>query len=261
MLRTTGINLTRRTCLITSIVILCFFFLFGFIFSATSPPVTLIIIPGGGLTKTGEIPPHTQLRLNRAAEIYRLSGSNNYKIVTLSGGTPHKPNPLDADGFPIFEASAASKKLVEMGIPPENVWEENFSLDTIGNAYFLRTVHVEPLDHVRKIVVITNAWHMDRTRAMFDYIFSLPAHHIMNVRDRAFHMHYETVGDALPADVLVSRRQREAASLVAFNEKTKKQFQCMFELHQWLFTQHGAYASSRHTKPRAKVDKAVLESY
>ena len=125
-------QLTQRTCIYTSLGILGFFFVFGVLFGTHRPYLTLLIIPGGGLTSSGEIPAHTQLRLDRAVEIFRLSDSKNFIFILLSGGTPHKANPLDGSGYPIFEAAAASKKLIDMGIPPEMIMEENYSLDTIG---------------------------------------------------------------------------------------------------------------------------------
>lgn len=100
--------------------------------SSSSDIDTGIIILGGGLTSTGDIPEHTQLRVNKAIEMYHRLGENAY-IIPLSGGTPHKPNPLDERGFPIWEASAAAKKLMALGVSGDHILEENFSLDTIGN--------------------------------------------------------------------------------------------------------------------------------
>jgi hypothetical protein len=49
-------------------------------------PKKAIIVLGGGLTETGEVPLHTQLRLNRAVELYKKHGDQTV-IITLSGGT------------------------------------------------------------------------------------------------------------------------------------------------------------------------------
>eukprot|EP01035_Chromulina_nebulosa_P019361 gene19361-25227_t len=81
-------------------------------------------------------------------------------------GTTHKPNPLDGKGFPITEATAAAKELISMGIPTDNIKEELFSLDTIGNAFFTKYIHIDPLGY-EKLHVITNDWHMDRTKDIF----------------------------------------------------------------------------------------------
>ena len=94
-----------------------------------------IVIPGGGLTSSGECPPHTKLRIEKAFSLYMEKKilKKDVCIITLSGGTPYKPNPVDNNGFPISEATAASKMLIAMGVPFQDILEEAFSLDTIGN--------------------------------------------------------------------------------------------------------------------------------
>lgn len=95
---------------------------------------TAIVVLGGGLTSDGKVPLHTELRIQRAITLYKdLKEKEHAKIITLSGGTTHKPNPRDEEGFVIWEASAAAKKIIELGVDEEDVYEENFSLDTIGN--------------------------------------------------------------------------------------------------------------------------------
>lgn len=93
---------------------------------------TVVVILGGGVAPNGGVPEHTQRRLDIAYKLYRELGSSAL-FMPLSGGTPHKPNPVDARGFPVWEATAAANKLIEMGVPPQQIIEEAFSLDTIGN--------------------------------------------------------------------------------------------------------------------------------
>lgn len=99
---------------------------------------TVVVILGGGVTSTGGVPEHTQRRLDIAYKLYQELGPTAL-FMPLSGGTPHKPNPLDAQGFPVWEATAAAQKLIEMGVPPEQILEESFSLDTIGNVSITST--------------------------------------------------------------------------------------------------------------------------
>lgn len=100
-----------------------------------------IVILGGGLLPSGDLPPHTNLRVIEAVKLYQdlLSHSKqeNIFIIPLSGGTPHKPNPLDSKGFPIWESTAATKKLLSYGIPADRIMEESFSLDTLGNVCYM----------------------------------------------------------------------------------------------------------------------------
>jgi hypothetical protein len=132
---------------------------------------------------------------------------------------------------------------------------------------------MDPSD-IRDMVVITNAFHMDRSKAMFEVVFALPLKRLSGNPVEAllsvifggsrsnYRITYDTVADGLEGDVLEKRREREQASLRAFLSSTQYQFHDMKELHQWIFTKHAAYASSRLTKQRTPVlDSATLKSY
>lgn len=81
-------------------------------------------------------------RLDRAIELYESSklmpSSCGYGhcMVTLSAGTPHVPPPRNTDGFPLYEASMGADYLLRAGIPPQNIYEEKLSLDTLGNVSY-----------------------------------------------------------------------------------------------------------------------------
>ena len=125
---------TLRTLLITVFIICVVDIVVVFVCSNSHSSKTAIIVLGGGLTDKGECPPHTQLRLDKALEIYNKKKSQGGAvIIPLSGGTPYKPNPVDEKGFPIWEATAAAKQLIKMGVPYSDILEEAFSLDTVGN--------------------------------------------------------------------------------------------------------------------------------
>ena len=136
-----------------------------------------IVVPGGGQAEAyaGPTPPHMVARLDLAAKLYHAAQAPKPRIICLSGGTPHKPNPRDARGFDSKESTASARYLIsEHDVPPADVLEEAFSLDTIGNAYFLRVWHTDVAGY-RSLLVVNNAFHLPRTRAIFDHVFSLPA--------------------------------------------------------------------------------------
>jgi uncharacterized SAM-binding protein YcdF (DUF218 family) len=93
---------------------------------------TLVVVLGGGVTAEGGVPQHTLLRVQKAFGLYEVLG-DRAMFVTLSGGTTHKPPPVDSRGFPVWEATAAARLLISMGVPAAQVMEECFSLDTLGN--------------------------------------------------------------------------------------------------------------------------------
>jgi hypothetical protein len=135
------------------ILFLCTLLLICYIYDTPREPSissVAIIILGGGVTAEGNVPNHTQLRINEAVRLFHLlsnqqSSSDSLNghpvIITLSGGTPHKPNPLDPNGFPIWESTAAAKRLIDMGISPDHILEESFSLDTVGNVSNHAIIH------------------------------------------------------------------------------------------------------------------------
>lgn len=132
---------TLRTLLVTLFILCVVEIAVIVVYSNPYSGKTAIIVLGGGLTEKGECPPHTQLRLEKAMEIYnKRKSQNGAVIIPLSGGTPYKPNPVDEKGFPIWEATAAAKQLIKMGVPYSDILEEAFSLDTVGNVSCLETI-------------------------------------------------------------------------------------------------------------------------
>ena len=94
--------------------------------------IDAVLIPGGGLSASGEVTPWVKARLERAIALT----PRPQWFIPLSAGTTHKPPPLDANGFPILESIAAAHYLQQRGIKGTRILPETVSLDTIGNAYF-----------------------------------------------------------------------------------------------------------------------------
>lgn len=189
-----------------------------------------IIIPGGGLQPNGNLNPWVVARLERALELY-----NGEYVIAASAGTVHRPPPLTEDGFPIFESVVAARYLVERGLDPAKILTEACSYDTIGNAYFVRVIHVTPRDF-RNLLVINSKFHMPRTEATFRWVFGLDS------PPQYFNFHFETVNNTgFDPAALQSRRKKEQKSLAQLRH-TANHIHTLEQLHRWLFTEHGAYA-------------------
>lgn len=218
----------------------------------------VVVVPGGGLTSDGLPTLWVRRRLAEAADVYfkKKTSGESPVVVTLSGGTTHKPMPIDPhSGYQVYEAEASARWLVrEHQVPPEDVFEENWSLDTIANAFFLRTIHTDPSGWSR-LLVISNAFHIQRTREIFLKVFDLPP------LNRKYHLEFKEVPDeGIEPAVLEKRREREAKSLTNFREKSAS-IASMQQMHAFIFQEHMAYASARLTKDREPVDPVVAESY
>lgn len=221
--------------------------------------VDAIVVPGGGQAAVwGDPPPaHVAARLELAAALYAAAPAPKPKIALLSGGTPHKPNPRDAAGFDAREATTNARWLLaNAGVPARDLVEEPFSLDTIGNAFFLRVWHADPA-RWRRLVVVNNAFHMPRTRAIFDHVFGLPA---LDGSRAGYALSYAEAPNAMDAAVEAARSAREARSLAAY-AATARRVRTLGDLHAFLFFDHAAYAASRLLKPPEPLDAAALRSY
>jgi len=231
---------------------------------------TLIVVPGGGLTSSGELPAHVILRVDKAIELWRNCQKNeqqNCLVATLSAGTPHKPNPTDSNGFTILEATVAAKYLISHGIPPSVILEENLSLDTIGNAYFLRLLHTDPL-YIRHLILVTNNWHMQRALSIFKRIFS-----IQDDISRIRRVNEPYVIDSVPVEsgftpeLFVRREAREQESLRTFLQGPFKHIDTLYKVHHFIFQQHKAYSTNRHVQDdegkrgKGQMDNVILSTY
>ncbi len=204
----------------------------------TCPRWDAVLIPGGGVLPDGAVVPWVKARLDRAIA---LTPAPTY-FIPLSAGTTHKPPPLDAAGFPIMESVAGARYLAAAGIEPHRILPETISLDTIGNAYFARIQHTEPLG-LKRLHVITSAFHLPRTEAIFKWIFSLPSD------DKPYHLTFEAVPDVgIAPPALQARQAREQASLAQVMH-LKSRLTSLLEVHRWLYQEHAAYAVALQPTP------------
>jgi len=223
-------------------------------------PGCVVVVPGGGLALDGRPTAWVYRRLQEAASIYkaRRSAGEACIIVTLSAGTPHKPMPIDPkSNFQVYEAEGTARSLIhDFAVDAEHVFEENWSLDTIGNAYMLRAMHCDVAGW-QQLVVVNNEFHMERTRAIFEKVFSLSPQPAFGPYSLSF---VEVPNDGLEGDVLASRKEREAKSAAAFRKNTAT-MTAMHEMHTFLFVGHLAYASKRLLTEREPVDPKALQTY
>lgn len=141
----------------------------------------------------------------------------------------------------------------------------------------MRSVHIDP-SHYHELYVITNSWHMDRTRAIFDTVFSLCQYDTflsgcylsLFLPDRvrsvlypsAYSLQYIPVEHGMNDNTMLSSRiSREAKSLDSFIHSTKKEWNTFEQMHQWIFTQHAAYATKRFDMKQQVLSPEVLKTY
>jgi uncharacterized SAM-binding protein YcdF (DUF218 family) len=206
-----------------------------------------ILIPGGGLTPDGSLPPWTIARLDHA-----LSLKDECRwLILLSGGTVHKPLPLNVNGFPIFESRKGAEYLVNFGLDPGKILTEICSYDTIGNAYISRLLFAEPLN-LKRILVVTSEFHMPRTKAIFEWVYHLPPSPI------EYQLAFNNTPDVgLSSQFLTARVEREMNSLSNL-KSTQKIITNLNEFQIWLYSEHSAYATDKSSQPLTEDE---LKSY
>jgi hypothetical protein len=133
----------------------------------------------------------------------------------------------------------------------------------LDQAFFLRAIHTE-FSSWRRLIVITNDWHMDRTRSIFETIFSLPLSLPSSYFSPSprYTLEFIEVDSLLASpEILKARQEREKQSLHFFLTNTKTFWRTFNELHQWIFTKHTAYASSRFLSQAERLDEKTLQTY
>lgn len=201
-----------------------------------------VLVPGGGILDSETPAPWVQKRLDKAIEI----AGDSY-IVTLSAGTTHKSPLLDKKGFPIFESVVSANYLIQKGFAAEKILLEHHSYDTIGNAYFARTIHTEP-GQLQHLAVVTSSFHMERTKKIFEWVFALSP---LSVDYSLTFIATDDYG--LEREALESRRQGEERR-VASLEKVVQSIDTLSSLHHWLFKHHNAYAVGRTVVPTSEKE-------
>jgi hypothetical protein len=192
-----------------------------------------ILIPGGGVRAGGELPEWVAARFDRA-----LAVAGDAVLMPLSAGTPHRPPPLDERGFPITEARAGAEHLLRRGVDRARIVLEECSYDTIGNAWFSRVLHVIPRGFER-VLVITSAFHMARTEAIFRWVYGLDG------PGRPCAVEFESTPDiGIEPAALRARMERERARLEGF-DRLRGGIAMLAELGEWLFAEHAAYTAGK----------------
>ena len=206
-----------------------------------------ILIPGGGLLNDGSLPLWTIARLELA-----LKFKDQCRwFILLSGGTVHKPPPINENGFPLFESRELAKRLVSAGINPDRILTEISSYDTIGNAHYARLLFTEQL-MLKKLLIVTSEFHMPRTKAIFEWVFNLPP------LPFTYQLDFEsTPNEGLSSQALAARMLREENSLRNL-KNTIPIINTVDKFITWLYTEHTAYATD---KPNTPLSDDELKSY
>lgn len=205
-----------------------------------------IIVPGLGGPRdqtaiTSSLPIWVRAKLDTLIKLYKEQDSQ-VPIVTLSAGSYHTSPVYDKTGRPILECTAMALYLQSAGLT--NIYEETASYDTVGNAFYLRSIHCEPRQW-RKLLIVVNDFHQARVKIIFDWIFGLG-----QLTSKEYCLDYWTIPldddiDQVTKEIIESRKIRETTSIKFISNKIiQLNLTSWGQFHQWFFNEHDLYRSN-----------------
>ena len=182
----------------------------------------MIVVLGGGIDEDGNIPIWVHSRLDKAIQLY----GEKEESILLSG--------KGKDGFRITEAEAMSHYLIERNIPKNNILLECLSEDTIQNAYFSRTLHIDPLG-IKQFTLVTSTFHMERSQHIFEWVFG-SGYEINCIPSSDAEINPSGLEDRIRIEKELLNFHLQ--SLCAINPGD------LMQLHQFIFNKYSEYASA-----------------
>lgn len=122
----------------------------------------VIIVLGRGILPDGSLPPDPKKRIEKAIALYKKGLAPS---IIMSGKWYFRAGRL----FPNTEALAMRDYAVFLGVPKDKIICEETSMDTIGNAYFVKTLFLEPQEW-RNVIVVSSKDHITRSAYVFNKV-------------------------------------------------------------------------------------------
>jgi len=232
-----------------------------------------IFVLGGGVPSSLAKPPEfVKLRCDAAVAVAKLAADASStdteenampNIVGLSAGTAHLPQLMGGDGLPIWEATSSAAYILEnygSVIPKNKLFIETTSYDTISNAYFARTSHADVAGW-RNILVVTSEFHMDRSKAIFDWVFQAPVVVDGQPITPPYSLSYmatENVG--LSQEAIESRVQHEQKGAKNIREKISMEYTSLRDIWRFLTQKHDFYSASKLVDRAKRADEVQGQS-
>lgn len=127
----------------------------------------LIATLGSGFSKDWKLPPHVYPRMKQVAELYKEKVAPKVAVCGRWSINWDLENIIP----PITEAKLMKEELITRGVLAKDIYTEEFSRDTIGNAYFLKTKIINP-KNITSILVVCPDFHLGRVKYLFGKIYS-----------------------------------------------------------------------------------------
>jgi len=232
-----------------------------------------IFVLGGGVPTTLHEPPiYVQRRCDVAAAIVQQWQAQQQQdkstpllpILTLSAGTAHLPQFMGPDGLPVWESTSSAAYLKSKHGLSDNVFVETTSYDTISNAFYARTSFTD-ITGWKTLLIITNEFHMERTKLIFDWIFGVQRtanDNISNTPSSPYTLIYLACDDiGLSGKALRARQEHEQKGFNNIRDRIIPQYSSSL-LDVWTFlNQKHDFYSSKGLIQRAESNNKFTSSH
>lgn len=190
----------------------------------------VIVVLGGGISSEGALPEHVKKRLLKAKELFE---TGEYSYIITSGKHsflyPEEKRPQTT------ESKKMKEVLIELGVDSEKIKTEENSMDTVGNAYYLKINHFIP-EGIFRATIITSKFHIERVEYIFKKVFG-----------HMYSFDFAWTSDELSAEKqeAVVKRQKEVLEKI-------KVFLLSMEDGAHEFLENELYTNVYYTEPRPK---------
>lgn len=122
-----------------------------------------IIVFGGGINPDGTLEENSRVRVAKAVQLWK-QGKALVMVMSGAWSFSRKEIPIRT------EAAAMAEYAEKLGGLATAILREDRSKDTIGNAYFVKTLLAIP-NHWKNLLVVVSDYHVARTKHLCEKIF------------------------------------------------------------------------------------------
>lgn len=197
-----------------------------------------ITVFGGGINPDGSLEENSRVRVKKAIQLWN---DKLAPVIVTSGAwaSSSVQTPVRT------EAEAMAEFAEQLGCPSGCILKEEQSKETVGNAYFVKTLLAIPRKW-HNLVVVAADYHIPRTRQICNKVFGPD-----------YHLTFESASLPMTTDERKERDTRELALLSIFNEWVDAQPGDHRAIWEVLSALHPAY--SKHPKYSREDIRRIIE--